>query len=50
MTQVSKAVQGFTLACEPLLASVAIHRPLIKDEALFVRHYGKEILEMVLPI
>jgi hypothetical protein len=50
MTQVSKDVKEFSRACEHLIASVALHRPLTEEEALLVRHYCKEILEKVVPI
>ena len=42
--QVSDNVHTFGRACEHLLASVAIHRPLTEEEVLFVRHYCKELL------
>ena len=42
--QVSDDVHTFGRACEHLLASVAIHRPLTEEEVLFVRHYCKELL------
>jgi len=47
--QVKKDIQAFGKACEHLLASVALHRPLTEEEALFVRHYCKELLEKAAP-
>ena len=47
--QVSDDVHTFGRACEHLLASVAIHRPLTEEEVLFVRHYCKELLEKIAP-
>ena len=45
--QVKDDIQRFGKACERLLASVAIHRPLTEEEVLFVRHYCKELLEKI---
>jgi hypothetical protein len=45
MTKVENDLGAFGKACEHLLASIAIHRPLTKEEALFVRHYCSELLE-----
>ena len=42
--QVKKDLQAFGKACEHLLASIAIHRPLTEEERLFVLHYCKELL------
>ena len=47
--QISDDVDTFGKACEHLLASVAIHRPLTEEEVLFVRHYCKELLEKLSP-
>ena len=47
--QVSDDVHTFGKACEHLLASIAIHRPLTEEEVLFVRHYCKELFEKIAP-
>ncbi len=48
--EVSKNVELFAIACEHLLASVAIHQPLTQKEGLFVKHYCNELLnKIVLP-
>ena len=47
--QVKNDIQAFGKACEHLLASVAINRPLTEEEVLFVRHYCKELLERIAP-
>ena len=47
--QVKKDIETFGRACEHLLASIAIHRPLTEEEALYVRHYCKELLEKAAP-
>ena len=47
--QVKNDVQAFGHACERLLASIAIHRPLTEEERLFVLHYCKELLEKATP-
>ena len=47
--QVKNDVQAFGNACEHLLASIAIHRPLTEEERLFVLHYCRELLEKVTP-
>jgi hypothetical protein len=44
--QVSDDVHTFGKACEHLLASVAIHRPLTEEEVLFV-HPQDEPLDKV---
>jgi hypothetical protein len=38
-------IQAFGNACERLIASMAIHRPLTNEEVLFIRHYCKELLD-----
>jgi hypothetical protein len=38
-------IGAFGSACEHLLASMAISRPLTKEEVLFIRHYCKELLD-----
>jgi hypothetical protein len=47
MMQLKNDIHAFGNACEHLLASIAIHRPLTQEEVLFVRHYCKELLEKV---
>jgi len=47
---VSRDVHEFSRACEHVIASVALHRPLTEHEALLVRHYCLEMIEKVLPI
>ena len=43
--QVTKDIEAFGRACEHLMASVRIHRPLTEAEVLFVRRYCKELHE-----
>jgi hypothetical protein len=43
--QLKNDVHDFGKACEHLLASVAIHRPLTGEERLLVRYYCNELLE-----
>ena len=38
-------IGAFGSACEHLLASMAISRPLTKEEVLFIRHYCKALLD-----
>jgi hypothetical protein len=47
MHQVENDIGAFGKACERLLANIAIHRPLTQEEALFVKHYCRELLEKV---
>ena len=47
--ELAKNVHTFSSACERLLASLAIYRPLTEEEALLIRHYCKELLEKVPP-
>ena len=49
MVEVSNDVNQFVKACEHLMASIALHRPLREDEVLLVRHYCKELQEKVAP-
>lgn len=48
--QTTKDIEAFGRACEHLLASVHIHRPLTEAEVLFVRHYCKELQETIAPL
>ena len=43
--QVKNDIRAFGSACERLLASIALHRPLTEEEALFIRHYCNELLD-----
>jgi hypothetical protein len=45
MEQRSKGVSSFARGCEHLLAHIALHHPLNKEEKLLVEHYCKEVLE-----
>jgi hypothetical protein len=45
--EVSKDVHLFSRACEHLLASVAVHRPLTQEEVLLVKHYCNELLHKI---
>jgi hypothetical protein len=45
--EVSKNVHLFTTACEHLLASIAVHRPLTQEEALLVKHYCDEVVRKI---
>jgi hypothetical protein len=47
--ELSRDIAEFGRACEHLLASIAIHRPLREDEVLYVRHYCKELLQKTIP-
>lgn len=47
--ELSSDVHKFSSACEHLLASVAIHRPLEDDEVRLVEYYYKEVLKKVVP-
>jgi hypothetical protein len=47
--QIKNDIRAFGNACEHLLASIAIHRPLTEEETLFVRHYCMELLEKAAP-
>jgi hypothetical protein len=38
-------IRVFGTACEHLLASMAINRPLAEEEVLFIQHYCKELLD-----
>ena len=46
---VTNDVNQFVKACEHLMASIALHRPLMEAEVLLVRHYCKELQETVAP-
>jgi hypothetical protein len=43
--QMKDDVRAFGNACEHLIASMTINRPLTEEEVLFIRHYCKELLE-----
>jgi hypothetical protein len=47
--ELSSDVQKFGSACEYLLASVAIHRPLKDDEVQLIEYYCNELLKKVRP-
>ena len=42
-------VHKFTSGCEHLLAGIATHRPLTKDEILLIKHYCNEVLSKIDP-
>jgi hypothetical protein len=48
--ELAKEVQSFTRACEQLLATIARHRGLTKDETRLIQHYCKEIVTKIQPI
>lgn len=43
--ELSKDIEAFGKACEHLVYTIALHRPLTKEERLFVRYYCNELLE-----
>jgi len=45
--KLSEDVHKFISACERLLSSIAIHRPLTQDETLLVKHYCSEVLSKI---
>ena len=47
--EVSNGLNQFVKACEHLMASIALHRPLRDAEVLLVRHYCRELQEKVAP-
>ena len=48
--ELAKEVQSFLTACERLLATVARHRRLEKDERRLIEHYCKEIVTKIQPV
>ena len=44
--QLAKDINAFGKACEHLIASMAIHRPITEEERLSIRHYCNELLEI----
>ena len=42
--QLEDDIRAFGNACEHLIVSMNIHRPLTEEEVLFIRHYCKELL------
>ena len=42
-----KDIEAFGKACEQLIFSMGIHRPLTEEEVLYVRYYCKELLEQM---
>jgi len=38
-------IRAFGNACEHLIVSMAMHRPLTQEEVLYIRHYCKELLD-----
>lgn len=46
--QLSKDVHTFTSACERLLATGTIYRPLTTEEVEIIEYYCKELLKKVL--
>jgi hypothetical protein len=47
--QLSKDVHSFSSACERLLATGAIYRPLTQEEVKLIEYYCKELLQKVVP-
>jgi hypothetical protein len=47
--ETAKEVHNFSSACEHLLATVVIHRPLTEDEKRVVEYYCHEILQKITP-
>jgi len=47
--QVANDIHAFGKACENLLASIVIHRPLTETELLLVRHYCHKVLKKTAP-
>lgn len=47
--QLSKDIQTFSGACERLLATGAVYRPLTKEEIDIIEYYCKELLEKIVP-
>lgn len=45
--QLSEDVNRFGKACEHMLASIAMHRPLTEDEKSFIEYYCNEVLNKV---
>jgi len=43
----SEDVHKFISACERILSSIAINRPLTQDETLLVKHYCSEVLSKI---
>ena len=43
----SNEVHKFTMACEHLIAGMAMYRPLTGDERLLIKHYCNEVLTKV---
>jgi len=47
--QLSKEVHYFSSACERLLASVAMSRPLTEEETHMIEYYCHEVLNKAVP-
>jgi len=47
--QLAQQVKTFSYAREKLISSIAVYRPLTKDEAMMIEHYCMEVLAKIAP-
>ena len=47
--ELSKDIHFFSSACERLLATGAVYRPLTREEIDIIEYYCKELLQKVVP-
>jgi len=48
--QLAKEVQALSSACEHILSTIAMNRPLTHEEASLIEYYCVEVLNKIAPI